>query len=421
MPAFRVDSIAVRPLVSACLFGFAVCLLGPASVAQESAPSAERPAEKRDGPAPAADLPALRVPADDPAAFDGALHAYLSALAAKDRLSGVVAIARDGEVLFRRAYGLADRTHEIPNRVTTRFDLGSITKTFTRLAIARLWIDGRLSPDDTIGEHLPDYPNAEAAERVTIRQLLDHSAGIPDIFNERFFDSAKRLYRSADDYFPLFAEDPLDFEPGTESRYSNGGYQILGAIVAAASGTTYEDYVQRVVFEPAGMTGSGFFARDEVVPDVAMGYTTLGRTGPVPLHANLFHLPVKGSPAGGSFSPIDDLLAFDRALRSGTLVPEPFSHWLIGAPLPGPEALAGARDRSPARPEAPSVDGSGAPPGPASGAGSFAGIGTVLAGGAPGVNAFLGIDGPWTVIVLANLDPPIATALGETLARALRD
>ena len=374
-------------------------------------------AVQRGGGGPGSGLPALELPTDDAKAVDAALHEYLSALAAKDGFSGVVGIAYDGEPRFRRAYGLADRTHEIPNRVTTRFDVGSITKDFTKLAIARLWIDGQLTPDDSIGTHLPDYPNADVARTVTIRQLLDHSAGIPDIFNERFFESAKRLYRTATDYFPLFAEEPLDFEPGTESRYSNGGYEILGAIIEAASGMPYEAYVSKIVFEPAGMTSSGFFARDDVVPDVAMGYTTKGRSGPVPLHANLFHLPVKGSPSGGSFSPIDDLLAFDRALRGHTLTPEPFTRWLLGGPLPGAGALAEAR-RAGAQTSGAIPAGDGAAP---SLAGSMDGVGTIMAGGAPGVNSSIQIEGPWTVIVLANLDPPIATGLGERISNALRN
>ena len=104
---------------------------------------------------------------------------------------------------------------------------------FTKIAIGQLLAKGRLSLSDTIADHLPDYPNAETAPRIHIEQLLNHSSGLGDIFTERYFRSSKALYRSPTDFFPLFADESLLFEPGKGSQYSNAGYMVLGAIIEA--------------------------------------------------------------------------------------------------------------------------------------------------------------------------------------------
>ena len=257
-------------------------------------------------------------------------------------------------------------------------------------AIGQLAAAGRLDLDDTIEKHLPDYPNAEAAAQVTVQHLLDHSSGIGDIFNQRFFGSAKTLYREPEDFFPVFASEPLRFEPGTGTAYSNGGFMVLGAIIARVSGTSYAEYVGRHVFEAAGMGASGFFARDEIVPDVAVGYTHhFGGERSEKLRNNLFRLSVRGSSAGSAFATVDDLLAYDNALREHRLLEPAWTHWYFGGPRPE----AGAAE-SPERARA----------------------ATGIAGGAPGVSAVLESDGGLAIVVLSNYDEPGA----EVVARALR-
>jgi len=319
-----------------------------------------------------------------------AIGRYLDEHAAHGDLSGTVLVAQGGDVLFRGAYGLAHRGFGIPNHLGTRFDLGSINKVFTHVAVARLLADGKLSLDDTVAHWLPDYPNREVAARVTVRHLVNHSSGLGDIFTDEYRASSKTLYRRPEDFFPLFASQSLLFEPGTSRQYSNAGFQVLGAIVAAASGMPYTEAIQTFVFDPAGMRDTAFIARDEPTRDVAVGYTT--NTDEGELRNNLYRLPVVGSPAGSSFSTVDDLWRFVGALRAGELVPLEHAAWVLNGPEPGSG-------------EDPAI--------------TFDHLGIGFGGGAPGVNATVEINGELLVVVLTNQDPPAAGRTARPLVRAL--
>jgi CubicO group peptidase (beta-lactamase class C family) len=325
-----------------------------------------------------------------------ALTAWFGQLAEEDLFSGTALVALDGKAIFTTAHGYASLRFQIPNTMETRFDIGSINKDFTKIAIGQLHLKGKLKLADTIADHLPDYPNPEVAGKVTIASLLDHTSGLGDIFNEAFFRSSKSLYRKPQDYFPLFAAGPLLFEPGTEMRYSNAGYMVLGAIIESASGMIYDDYVEEHVFKPAGMDRTGFFPRDEPVPDVAIGYTRQGVEGTRErLRNNLLMLPIKGSPAGSAYATAGDLLRFDNALRDHELLPPAYTRWVFGGPEPDPEtADEGSTER---------LD-----------------VAAGLAGGAPGVSALLEIDGPLVIVVLSNYDAPIAETVGQALMRPLK-
>lgn len=337
-------------------------------------------------------LPPLEVPegAGRDTVHD-ALGRWFDALDDAGEFSGAALVAWDGEPLFRGAWGLASREWQVPNGVDTRFALGSINKSFTKIAIAQLAEAGKLSLDDTIADHLPDYPDPDAARKVTIRQLVSHTSGLGDIFTERYFGSSKLLYREPSDYFPIFAGEPLLFEPGEGRAYSNAGYMVLGAIIAAVSGRSYSEYVQESIFEPAGMTEIGFFARDEIHPRVAVGYTRRSPHADGELRNNLLMLSVRGSSAGNAYATVDDMLRFDEAVREHALLPPEWTHWYFGGDEPG--------DQDPPR---------------TSRERAMSGIG--IAGGAPGVSAVVESDGRLTLIVLSNEDEPGA----EDVARALR-
>lgn len=319
-----------------------------------------------------------------------AIGRFAEALAEKGELSGTVLAAHRGKPIFRGAYGLAHRGYGVANHLGTRFDLGSINKLFTKVAVARLMADGKLSLDDPIAKWLPDYPDRETAARVTVRHLVEHTSGLGDIFTEEYSRSAKTRFRRPEDFFPLFADQPLLFEPGTSQQYSNAGYQVLGAIVAAAGGMPYHEAIRAWVFEPAGMTFTAFVARDEPTPDVAVGYTTRNDDGK--LRNNLYRLPVVGSPAGSSFSTVDDLLRFLGALRSGKLVPPEYAAWALHGPEPG-------SGEDPSR--------------------TLDHLQIGVAGGAPGVNATVEVSGEIVVIVLTNQDPPAAGRAARPLMKSL--
>ena len=305
-------------------------------------------------------------PKQDDAALAGAVRAEMEARSKADTFSGVVLVAKGPAVIVHEAYGLADRARKIPNRRDTMFNLGSINKSFTQVAIHQLEKAGKLSLADTIGKFLPDYPNRQAAEQVTIRHLLTMTSGIGDFFGPRYQATPKERIRSLKDYLPLFADLPLEFAPGTGNRYSNGGYVVLGAIIEKASGEDYYSYVREHVFRPAGMLATDSYPRDAATPNLALGYTSHGRSGRERV-LNVDTLPGRGSSAGGGYSTAEDMLRYVRALASGTLV------------LPD---LRG-------------------------------GLG--IAGGAPGINAAVEWDARtgYVVIVLANLDPPAAMQVAQ--------
>jgi CubicO group peptidase (beta-lactamase class C family) len=201
------------------------------------------------------------------------LAAFVSHLTEQGRFSGVVLVAEDDIILWEIAAGLADRQANIPNHTETRFNLGSMNKMFTAVAILQLVEDGRLRLESTFGKILPDYPNAAVAKQVTIHHLLTHTSGLGDVFTDQFAANPNQ-YRSNQDFLPLFVDEPLLFPPGERFLYSNAGYVVLGLIIEKVSGMSYDAYVRQNIFEPSGMSDTAAFSVDDKVPNRAIGYTT---------------------------------------------------------------------------------------------------------------------------------------------------
>lgn len=320
------------------------------------------------------------------AAVFAQLDAYLAGLAGEDLFSGVVLVALDGKPLYTRAHGLASIRHNAPNTPETRFDLGSINKDFTRVAIGQLLEQGKVRLTDTVADLLPEYPNREVARQITVQQLLSHTSGLGDMFTETFEAVSRGGLRDLADYLALFTEEPLLFEPGKGTSYSNAGYITLGLIIERLSGMSYQDYVAEHVFRPAGMTNAGFFARDGIDPRVADGYTRWYTGDPdAPWRSNVYMLPARGNSAGSAQATAADLLAYDNAIREHRLLTPPYTRWFFGGPVPAPGETGGDTSRS------------------------MAGVG--IAGGAPGVTAAMESDGRIAVIVLGNIDEPMAEAI----------
>lgn len=336
--------------------------------------------------------PAIAPPAATEAAVAARVQAVVDSLAARDEFSGAVLVTRGGRTLVEKAWGEADRERHVPNRTDTRFNIGSINKLFTRVAIAQLAEAGKLRLSDTLSRWVPELP-AGVASRVTIAQLVAHRSGFGDFFGPAFERADHRKLMSNADYLPLFADRSLEFEPGSRERYSNAGYVLLGLVVERASGESYYDYVRRHVYAPAGMKASDSYALDEPTPNRAVGYTREGGA----LRTNHDQLPGRGSAAGGGYTTLRDLERFTVALGGHRLLGSAWTAWVLGADAPAP----GER----AAPEAEQARG---------------GLG--VAGGTAGVNAALEFDlGSRTcVVVLANLDPPAAERLAVEFGRWLR-
>lgn len=336
--------------------------------------------------------PVLSADADVAREADG----YLTKLAAQEQFSGVVLLARRGRPFFEKAYGLADRERQTANTTATRFNIGSIDKVFTQVAIAQLASEGKLALSDTVRKYLPEYPS-KVADEITILQLANMSSGLGDVFNERWEEAAPRLLTLAD-FLALFADKPLLFPPGRGRRYSNAGYVVLGLIIEKVSGQGYHDYVWEHIFVPAGMTSSGPLERASAASGRAIGYTRESEgappQAPAALHPNTDTLPGRSSSAGGGLSTARDLLAFDRALASGKLLPPKWTAWIY-SDKGGPPS-----DKVP-----PATEG---------------GLGA--AGGTAGVNAVVQSDNGhgYAIVVLANLDPPVAERIAARFRRWMK-
>src|SRR5438046_8093507 len=171
------------------------------------------------------------------------IESYLSSLVAENKLSGAVLVARDGIPIASKATGIANKATGAPITLNTRFNLGSMNKMFTAVAIAQLAQAGRLSFDDVISKHLPDYPNKEVAAKVTIHQLLTHTSGLGMYWNDKFMAQREKLLTVAA-HIPLFASDPLLFSPGQKFQYSNSAYMVLRAIIEKVQRQDYHSFFQ---------------------------------------------------------------------------------------------------------------------------------------------------------------------------------
>jgi CubicO group peptidase (beta-lactamase class C family) len=275
--------------------------------------------------APPPEALAADPPSDE--AIARALEQCLGKLAAADVFSGAVLVARDGVPFFTAAYGRANQAADEPNRLSTRFNIASMGKMFTAIAIAQLVQQGRMAFTDTLAQVVPDYPNQAVAEQITIHQLLTHTSGLGEFFGPRYMQVKDQL-RDLWDYVPLFADQPLAFPPGSSWSYSNAGYIVLGIVVERVSGEDYFDYIRGHLYEPAGMTRSDSFEREANVPDLALGYAIVPdpsaglrpEMASQPRVENTAWLGIKGSSAGGGYSTVEDLLAFDSALRNHRLL-----------------------------------------------------------------------------------------------------
>jgi CubicO group peptidase (beta-lactamase class C family) len=342
---------------------------------------------------PPADLPPLKRLSE--AELIATLEIFVQKRVEKDQFSGTVLVAKNDKPIFKNAYGLADKKQNIPNRIDTKFNLGSCNKMFTALAIAQLAEKGQLSFDDAVIKYLPDYPNKEVAGKVKIHHLLTHSSGLG-------FYPFTHGSKSPEGILRFFVDKPLSFEPGERMQYSNAGFVVLGLIIERVSGQNYYDYIRKNIYQPAGMTNTDSYSLDENVPNRATGYTSSDQTGrrtSGERRENYPGIEIKGSPAGGGYSTAEDMLKFAHALTNNKLLGAKYTEVLLSGKQPmGPDVkyAYGFGDHI--------LNGH-----------RFVGHG----GGAPGMNAefkvFLTLG--YTIVVLANYDPPAASVIADEAAR----
>ncbi|GHE90977.1 serine hydrolase [Amycolatopsis deserti] len=265
----------------------------------------------------------------------GELDRHVAGMAARDEFSGSLLLTRHGRTVLARSYGQADKRRGIPNGPDTTFPLASVTKLFTAVAVAQLAERGKLSFGAPISTYLDGFPDT-----VTVHHLLTHTSGYGDFHELPGYDDAAAGWTTREQTMTgtteLVRQTAPAFPPGAAWRYSNSGYHLLGAIVAAVSGQSYYDYVRQHVFDAAGMTRTGFRTRAEWEAD---------RTAAHPYHRDASGAltdgitefgTVVGTPAGDAFTTCADLALFGRLLGQERLLGHATTALVLGGKLPMP-------------------------------------------------------------------------------------
>lgn len=242
---------------------------------------------------------------------------FFQKLSDNNNFNGVVLFAREDKIFFHRAWGIANRESNQQITTSTKFNLASASKMLTAVAIAKLAEEGKLTFDDNISQHLDNsWFSGELGRKILIRHLLSHTSGLGHYWEE--FDKHAGNIIDIDDYKSIISTKPF-FKPGTEGKYSNTGFILLGAIIEAVTGQSYYKYVQQLIFKPCHMDNTGFFRMDEPDLNRTVGYFEDEEDDGI-LKNNLDLHGIRGSSAGGCWSTAADMHRFMRAFASDKII-----------------------------------------------------------------------------------------------------
>ena len=229
---------------------------------------------------------------------------------------GAVLVAENGKIIYKDAYGLANREWNIPNTIDTKFMIGSISKPITATLMLILVQKGLVSLDKTIEDYVPEFKNKPAA-KVTIKQLLSHTSGIPnyDIIKD-FFPKVSRQSYSREAYLKIFSDSALAFVPGTRYMYSSWGYFTLGYIIEKVTGKSYEQAMKDEIFSKIKMQNSGSYLHTQIVPKRASGYDY----GFGSFVSADFRDQTNTMGTGDIYTTVEDLYKFHMAIANCTLL-----------------------------------------------------------------------------------------------------
>lgn len=250
-------------------------------------------------------------------AIESKLIKYMKDYSTKQNFSGSILVAKDKDVLLNKGYGMADYEKQIPNNPQTEFEIGSITKQFTAMAIMMLQEKGLLNVNDTIDKYIPDYPKGN---KIKIYNLLTHTSGIPDLlsFVDLTIKGNKHIY-TPKELIEIFKNKPLNFNTGTKFEYSNSNYILLGYIIEKVSGMKYENYLEKNIFKPLDLNNTGFINNKSAIKNGANGYNV------ILLKTKDYYKAIDTSSpfaysAGSMYSTIEDLYKWSNALYTEKLI-----------------------------------------------------------------------------------------------------
>lgn len=247
---------------------------------------------------------------------------------------GNICFTCNGKTLFTHTSGYADLPNERENTMDTRFASASAGKVFVAVGILQLVGQGRITLEDTLG-NLLSCNLGEIDPEVTVRQLLTHTSGVPDYFDESVMEEYEELWqefpnyriRKNSDLFPLFFHKPMMYPRGERFQYNNSGYVLLAAVIEAVSGMPFDRYLQENVFDRCNMSDTGYFELDRLPARCANNYIYCEETGGY--RTNIYSVDAKGTGAGGAFITVPDILKFWKGLLDGRLLkPELVSQML---------------------------------------------------------------------------------------------
>ncbi len=239
--------------------------------------------------------------------------------------TGAVLVTQSGDTLFAGGFGYADQPNKIKNTVDTKFQTASGGKCFVAVGILQLIEAGQLSLEAQIGDVL-DFDLHQIDSAVTIRQLLNHTCGIPDYFDESIMTEYADLWvdypnyrvRQSRDLLPLFIKKPMLYPAGERFQYNNSGYVMLGLVIECVTGQPFDVYLAENVFRPSQMHDTGYFELDRLPAKCANAYIFDQATQTY--YTNIFAVDAKGSGAGGAFTTVVDVEKFWQKLLSGVLL-----------------------------------------------------------------------------------------------------
>ena len=225
----------------------------------------------------------------------------------------VVLIAKKGNIIYKKAFGVSNQELNIPMKPDMIFRIGSITKQFTAIAILQMVEQGKISLHDSIQKYVPDYPQKRYT--ITIENLLTQTSGIKDYMaiSNPVDDRTNYTPKQGVDYFK---NEPLEFKPGSQFKYSNSNYYLLGYILETVTGKSYADYLQQNIFNKAGLHNTYYIDTTKSIPNLSQGYSRLeGKLE----RATLQNVTTIYA-AGGIMSNADDLFKWHQALYNNELV-----------------------------------------------------------------------------------------------------